>query len=754
MFDFDEMFSSESDISISASPKYDRYQSREGYHTVPPPYIRTCMPPKPDLVFHDAPNVNETVHTAFNVELSPNKPDKYLSHTHQLSASIIVDWVSNLKNDSKAELPQNAPSFVQPTKQVKTPRPFVKPVKHFILAANLKTKIVQTPARNHVQRGNHQHYARMTHPNPQRHADGGFLVGYSNTDGDATFEVKEPEFEGRKPGSEVHVSPSNSAKTKKHDDKTKREAKGKTLEDITYSNDEEDVGAEADFSNLETTIIVSPIPRSRVHKDHHVTQIIGNLSLATQIRSMTMMVKDQGGLTQINNEDFHTSMFACFHSQEEPKRVQQALKDPSTKWVFRNKKDERGIVVRNKARVVTQGYTQEEGIHYEEVFAPVARIEAIRLFLAYSSFMGFMVYQIDVKSAFLYGTIKEEVYVCQPLRSEDPDYSDKVYKVVKALYGLHQAPRAWYETLANYLLENDFQKGKIDQTLFIKKQKGDILLVQKQDGIFISQDKYVAEILRKFSLTDEKSAITPIDTEKPLLKDPDCEDVDVHTYRSMIGSLMYLISSRPNIMFAVCTCAHFQVTHKASHLHAVKIIFRYLKGKPHLGLWYPKYPPFNLVAYLDSDYDGAILEWKFTTGGCQFLRCELISWQRKKQTVVATLSIKTEYVAAASCCAQVLWIQNQLLDYGKKVIITEATIRETLRLDDAESIDYLPDEEIFIELSRMGVETPLFEGMIVAHKADDVADDVAAGVDVDDVPPADAEPTPPSPPPTTTPPPP
>nr|GEV83295.1 putative ribonuclease H-like domain-containing protein [Tanacetum cinerariifolium] len=277
------------------------------------------------------------------------------------------------------------------------------------------------------------------------------------------------------------------------------------LEDITYFDDEENVGAEADFTNLETTITVSLIPATKVHKDHHVTRIIGDLSLATQTRSMTRMVKDQG-------------------------------------------------------------HTQEEGIDYEEVFAPVARIEAIRLFLAYASFMGFMVYQIDVKSALLYGTIKEEVYVCQPLGFEDPDYPDKVYKVVKALYGLHQAPRAWYETLANYLLENGFQKGKIDQTLFIKRQKGDILLVkvyvddiifgstnkdlckafkklmkdkfqlssvgeltfflglqvkQKSDGIFISQDKYVAEFLRKFGLTDGKSASTPTDTKKPLLKDPD-----------------------------------------------------------------------------------------------------------------------------------------------------------------------------------------------------------------------------------------
>nr|GFA35714.1 putative ribonuclease H-like domain-containing protein [Tanacetum cinerariifolium] len=263
---------------------------------------------------------------------------------------------------------------------------------------------------------------------------------------------------------------------------------------------------------------------------------------------------------------------------------------------------------------------------------------------------------MDVKSYFLYGTIEEEVYVYQPPRFEELDSSDKVYNVVKGLYGLHQAPRAWYETLANYLLENGFQRGKINQTLFIKKQKCDILLVhvyvddiifgstskdlckafeklmknkfrmssmgeltfflglqvkQKQDGIFISQDKYVAKILRKFGLINRKSASTPNDTKKPLLKDPD-------------------------------------VTPKASHLHVVKRIYRYLKGKPHLGLWYLKDSPFNLVAYSDSDYAGASLDRKSTTRGCKFLDCKLISWQCKNQTIVVTSSTKAEYVVAAS----------------------------------------------------------------------------------------------------------
>ncbi|GJW87547.1 putative ribonuclease H-like domain-containing protein [Tanacetum coccineum] len=219
---------------------------------------------------------------------------------------------------------------------------------------------------------------------------------------------------------------------------------------------------------------------------------------------------------------------------------------------------------------------------------------------------------MDVKSAFLYGKIEEKVYVCQPLGFEDPEFLDRVYKVEKALYGLHQTPRASYETLSTYLFENGFQRGTIDKTLFIKKVKG-LHVMQKEDGVFISQDKYVDEILKKFSFSTVRIASTPIEISKPLLKDTKAEDVDVHLYRSMIGTLMYLTSSRPDIMFVVCACARFQLIPKVSHLHVVKRIFRHLKGQPKLGLWYPKNSPFNLEAYSDSDYAGASLDRKSTT---------------------------------------------------------------------------------------------------------------------------------------------
>ncbi|GJU60828.1 uncharacterized mitochondrial protein-like protein [Tanacetum coccineum] len=326
-----------------------------------------------------------------------------------------------------------------------------------------------------------------------------------------------------------------------------------------------------------------------------------------------------------------------------------------SKWVFRNKKDERGIVIRNKARLVAQGYTQEEGIDYDEVFAPVARIEAIRLFLAYALFKDFVVYQMDVKSAFLYGKIKEEM-------------------------------------------------SSMGELIFFLG----LQVKQKKDGIFISQDKYIVEILKKFGFTKVKIASTPMETQNPLLKDEDGEEVDVHMYRSIIGSLMYLTSSRPDIMFTVCACTRYQVNPKVSHLHVVKKIFRYLKGQPKLGLWYPKDSPFDLVAYTDSDYARASLDRKSTTGCCQFFRCRLISLQCKKQTVVANSTTEAEYVAASSCCGQVLWIQNQLLDYGYNFMHTKIFIdnnKETLNLQDAEGVDCLPNSTIFEQLTLMGSKT-------------------------------------------------
>ncbi|GKB71526.1 putative ribonuclease H-like domain-containing protein [Tanacetum coccineum] len=485
----------------------------------------------------------------------------------------------------------------------------------------------------------------------------------------------------------------------------------------SYNNE----GAVAEFTNLEPVVNVSPIPTSRINSIHPSTLILGDPQSVVQTRcKVTKSSRAHAFVSYIqkqrrnNHKEFQHCLFGCFLSQNEPKKIFEALEDESwvdamqeellqfkitkvwilvdlpygkkaigTKWVYINKKDERGVVVSNKARLVAQGHRQEEGIDSDEVFAPMARIEAIRIFLAFASYMGFIVYQMDVKSAFLYDKIDKEVYVSQPPGFIDPKYPKKVYKVVKDLYGLH------YATLSTFLLKNGYRRGTIDKTLFIKNDKHDIILMssmgeltfflglqvkQKEDGIFISQDKYVAEILKKFDFVSVKTASTPIETQKPLVKDEEASDVDVHLYRSMIGSLMYLTASRPDIMFAVCACSRFQVTPKTSHLSVVKRIFRYLKGKPKLGLWYPRVSSFDLEAYSDSDYAGANLDRKSTTGGCQFLGRRLISWQCKKQTIVATSTTEAEYVAAANCCGQVLWIQNQMLDYGFNFMNTKIYI--------------------------------------------------------------------------------
>nr|GEX80741.1 hypothetical protein [Tanacetum cinerariifolium] len=361
------------------------------------------------------------------------------------------------------------------------------------------------------------------------------------------------------------------------------------LEDLTHSDDADDVGAEADINNLQSIISVSPIPTTKIHKDHPTSQIIGDFSLTTQTRSMARAVRDQ----------------------EEPKRVHQTLKDPSwiedmqeellqfkiqnvwilvdlpygkraigTKRVYRNKKDERGIVIRNKARIVAQGHTQEEGIDYEEVFAPVARVEAIRLFLAYASFMGFLVYQTDVKSAFLYGTIEEEVYVRQ-----------------------------------------------------------------KKDGIFISQDKYVAEILKKFRLSKGKSASTLIDAEKPLLKDSDGEDVDVHKY-----------SDSP--LLGVNTPRSDEDRLKLMEL----MVFLLQKGKSDAAESFEQ-----IFDFLSGSY----IHYALTVNPHIYILYIKQFWN--------TASVKRSYDVT----------RLQALVHRKKIVISEVVIREILQLDDPQGMRML-----------------------------------------------------------------
>nr|GEU87644.1 putative ribonuclease H-like domain-containing protein [Tanacetum cinerariifolium] len=339
------------------------------------------------------------------------------------------------------------------------------------------------------------------------------------------------------------------------------------------------------------------------------------------------------------------------------------------KWLWKNKRDEENTVIRNKSHLVAKGYAQKEGVDFEESFAPVARLEAVQLFIAYAAHKSFTVYQIDIKTTFLYGPLKEEIYVNQPDGFVDPYHPDKVYRLKKALYGLKQAPRAWYDELSSFLVSKGFSKGSIDPNLFITKHKEDILLVkiyihQSPHGIFINQAKYAQEVLIKHGMTSCDSVGTPM-AMKHLDTDLSGTPVDQTKYRSIVGVLMYLTASRPDIVHATCYCTRYQAKPTEKHLTAVKRIFWYLKDTIHMGLWYPKDIDFKLIAFLDSDHASCLDSRKSTSGGIQFLGGDkLVSWSSKKQDCTSMSLAEAEYVSLSAYCAQVLWMRTQLTDYG------------------------------------------------------------------------------------------
>nr|GEW98033.1 retrovirus-related Pol polyprotein from transposon TNT 1-94 [Tanacetum cinerariifolium] len=410
--------------------------------------------------------------------------------------------------------------------------------------------------------------------------------------------------------------------------------------------------------------------------------------------------------------DSDMCMYALTVSTMEPKNVKKAMTDPAwiesmqeellqfkrlnvwvlvpapdnispltLKRIFKNKNDEENTVIQNKSRLVVRGYHQEEGLDFKESFTPVARMEAIRIFLAYVAHKSFTMFQMNVKTAFLHGTLKEDVYMCQPEGCIDDDHPSHVYKLKKALYGLKQAPRAWYNEFSTFLLQNHFFKGSIDLTFFIRHFEDDILVVQvyvddiifrsthprytqlfsylmkshfkmsmmgemtfllslqvnqSPCGIFINQSNYVLEILKKYGMEFCDPIGTPMEIKDKLDLDQNGTPIDAKKYRSMIGALMYLTSSRPEIVHATCLCARYQAKPTEKHLKEVERIFRYLQGTINTGLWYTKDFGFELIEFSDADY-----------AGC-------------KDTFNSTF----EYVSLSACCAQVLWMQTQLTDYG------------------------------------------------------------------------------------------
>nr|GEU80173.1 hypothetical protein [Tanacetum cinerariifolium] len=909
VFDCDEKFSFESDVSMPASPVYDRYKSGEGYHVVPPLYTGIFMPPKPDLVFHDAPTVNKTIHTAFNVEPNTTKPTQDLSQSNRPSAPIIEDWVSDLEDESEADnLRKDIPKSRGHGNGRNRKACFVcKSLSYLIKDCDYyEKKMVQKPIRKHAMRGHHQHSARMTHPNPYRHVVPTTVLTRSRLvpltaarpvttviphinvtkPRPAKTIVTKPHSPLRRP---INHRPSPNPSTfpqkvttvkalqvnaikgvKGNWGNPQHALKDKGVIDsgcsrhmagnMSYISDFEKINGgyvafggnpkggkitckdtkciilSFDLKLPDENHVLLRVPRENNMYNVNLKNIVpsgdltcifekatldesnlwhrrlGHINFKTMNKLVkgrlmrdfwldTLSVVSNNILMQIKHgREIFNNMFFFPYGLLVPKILRTLMMMLPFKLKSLSLKFNTNEVNATSTPVPAVGQNSTNSTNTFSVAGPsntAADFSNLETTITVSPIPTTRVHK-DHPVTQIIGDLSSTTQTRSMTRMvidqgfEDPDYPDKVYKVVKELYGLPQDSRAWYETK---LMKDKFQMSSMGKlTFFLGLQ-----VKQKQDDIFISQDKYVAEILRKFSLTDRKSASTPIDTEKPLLKNPDGEDVAVHTYKSMIGSLMYLTSSRPNIMFAICACARFQVTPKASHLHAVKRIFSDYAGasldrncckllcssamdsKSVAGLW--------ILDLLNA----SVIQYALTINPTIYVTCIKQSW--------SFVSLKKTN--------DVLRLQA-LID-RRNVLITEDTVRQALNLDDAESIDCLPNEEIFVELARMGnvdssskfymyprflqlmidaqigdlsshttkytsptltqkvfanmrrvgkgfsgVNTPLFDGMLVPQQAhDDVsADDIADDVADDVVAHADVEPTPSLPTPATTPPPP
>ncbi|GJS92338.1 retrovirus-related pol polyprotein from transposon TNT 1-94 [Tanacetum coccineum] len=440
--------------------------------------------------------------------------------------------------------------------------------------------------------------------------------------------------------------------------------------------------------SLSIPSMASLAPQDIWSQDKHIelVNIIGNLGGGMLTRTMAK---------EISAALAHECLFVDFLSKDEPKRNKVWILVPTSygkttigsKWVFRNKRDENGIVIKNKAILVVQGYNQQEGIDYDEIFAPVARLEVIKIFLAFATYMNFTVYQMDVKSAFLNGKLKEEVYVKQPPGFESSEFPNYVFKLDKAFYGLKQAPRAWYETLSTFLTKHKFIK-------------------QSERGILINQEKYVKDLLKKYDINGSLVK-TPMVPPNNLGPDLNGKSVNETQYRGMIGSLMYLTASRPDIQFFTCLCARYQANPKESYLIDVKRIFKYLKGTSGLDLWYPKCSSFDLKGYSDSDYDGCNMDRKSTLGSCQLLGGKLVCWSAKKQDHILKGDIELHFIPT----------QYQLIDIFTKPL-DEPTFKRLICELDWTNDRYLVDTSLIHIESRKSPITVLFDvdtGRISIH---------------------------------------
>ena len=396
------------------------------------------------------------------------------------------------------------------------------------------------------------------------------------------------------------------------------------------------------------------------------------------------------------------------------------------KWVFKTKKDAAGIVTKHKARLVAKGYIQRQGIDFDEVFAPVARLESVRLLLAHAACQGWAVHHMDVKSAFLNGVLQEEVYVEQPPGFVLHGHENKVLHLVKALYGLRQAPRAWYAKLDESLIGLGFRRSASEHAVYLRGTGARRLVVgvyvddliiaggnqvdidtfkdqmkatfkmsdlgllhyylglemsQTEAGITICQSSYAAKILETAGLTDCNSSATPMEPRLKLSKVSSAPAIDPTMYRSVVGSLRYLVNTRPDLAYSVGFISRFMENPTTEHLAVMKRVLRYVAGTLHFGCHYKRKKDPQLVGYSDSDMAGDIDTRKSTSGILFFLGDNTITWQSQKQKIVALSSCEAEYIAASTGACQGVWLARLLAE-----LKGEEANTVTLKIDNESAI--------------------------------------------------------------------
>ncbi|CAL5325451.1 unnamed protein product [Camellia sinensis] len=490
------------------------------------------------------------------------------------------------------------------------------------------------------------------------------------------------------------------------DEKASFDWKEKKVQDqsIAFNEELESLQVE-DVATLDSPQRLSPIASSQSSPSSSSSS---PSSTPRNIRSLSDAIKNEAWKKAIEDEIHVIEKNKTWELVEKPKEKEII----GVKLIFKTKFNPDGSIQKNKARLVAKGYSQQPGIDFQETFAPVARLDTIRAIIALVAQKGWFLHQLDVKSAFLNGKLEEEVYVDQPQGFVVKGKEDKVYKLKKALYGLKQAPRAWYSEIDAYFNEKGFQRSKSEPTLYIKRQGTTGILIvslyvddlvftgsdekliedfkremmkkyemsdlgllhhflgieihQNNGGVFICQKKYAQTLLEKFQMKNCKSVATPLIVNEKLSKEDGSKEAEASCYRSLVGSLLYLTATRPDIMYATSLLSRFMHSPSQIHFGVAKRVLRYIQGTLDYGIFYEKFLDAKLIGFCDIDWAGCVDDMRSTSGYAFSLGSGVISWSSKKQQIVAQSSAEAEYISASLATTQAIWLRRFLDDFGEK----------------------------------------------------------------------------------------